>query len=362
MGEEISPEQWKRLKCDGYLRIEGAFAGAASVKLEAAVSAMLQQYPHGFVNPPLYSGLSPTPRSVAPKPSDRAPTIIIPNIGFLSPQLLQPLANPWLHALLERILGKNFYLSNTWLQLVPPGTGRLAYHKDPRGSITFNILLDDIDDSMGSTCLVPASHINTPPPSFCMDNIQKPYQTEVDMTGKAGDLVLFSPETWHGRSDNFSSKPTRRLFYNFYSRSSRFTTAWNGIVSEEMLAAARAILPREYHHMFEIDPAVTRELASLPDGGIIRRWALTASTSNCVVRDIAYAWSVYGRATGNTTHPGFLLPYTTRLVEETPFSLWKYLSHFETIPTVKNMIRGLQRNLAAWVKFSRPKMVVTADG
>jgi hypothetical protein len=359
---DISQQHWATLKTEGYLQIPGAFDGSALIELQATVEDLLFRYPNGFVNPPLYSGLSPTPRADAPKLSDRAPTVIIPNVGFLAPDLLKPLANPRLHALLERIVGKDFYLSNTWFQMVPPGTGRLAYHKDPRGSVTFNILLDDIGPQMGSTCVVPGSHINTPPPAFCMDNIQRPHPREVDLTGKAGDLVLFSPEAWHGRSDNFGGKTTSRLFYNFYNRASRTTTAWDGLVSDEMLAGARAVLPPEYHHMFQIDPDRTRQLASLTNAGIARRWGLGASSSNRILRDAVYGWIVYGRAADNHAHPGFLLPYTTRLVEETRFSVRRYVSHFKPVPTAKNMVRRIQRRALSTVGLSRAQPAPAMDG
>lgn len=63
-------------------------------------------YPHGFVNPPLYSGRRPEPRLEPPMLTERAPTVIIPNVGFMEPRLLKPLANPSPYALLERIVEK----------------------------------------------------------------------------------------------------------------------------------------------------------------------------------------------------------------------------------------------------------------
>ena len=145
------------------MSFSGAFDGVELTELDATIRSLLERYPHGFLNAPLYSGLAPEPREAAPVATDRAPTVIILNAGFLAPSLLKPLANPFLYSLLEQVVGKDFYLSNTWFQMVPPRTGRLAYHKDPCGGITLNVLLDDIDTEIGSPCLIPASHINTPP-------------------------------------------------------------------------------------------------------------------------------------------------------------------------------------------------------
>ena len=337
MKSQIAARDWNSLQTEGHVRIPAAFGGSALAKLDAAVQSLLVRYPHGFVNPPIYSSRKPEPRQQAPKTTDRAPTVIIPNVGFLEPELLEPLANPFVYDLLERIVGKDFYLSNTWFQMVPPGTGRLAYHKDPRGSVTFNILLDDIMPKMGSTCLVPGSHVNTPPPSFCMNNIQMRHGREVDMVGNAGDLVLFSAETWHGRSENVSDRWTRRLFYNFFSRSSRLTTAWNGVVDQSQLAAARAILPPEYSHMFRIDPNLTQLLSKI-EGTRFRKWGLGKSSSNRILRDIVYAKAVYGRPAESDHHPGYLLPFTTRLVEAVPFSATQYMSHIKPLPALKHMV------------------------
>jgi hypothetical protein len=360
MQSAISARQWHDLEVNGYVCVPGAFAGELAA-LDASVKGLLARYPNGFIVPPLYTGKQPTPREQMPKPTDRAPTVIIPNFGFIAPELMKPLANPFLYELIERVVGKGFCLNNTWFQMVPPGTGRLAYHKDARGSITLNILLDDIGPKMGSTCVVPGTHLNTPPPAFCMDNIQRGDPREVDMIGDAGDLVLFSNETWHARAENTSDRWTRRLFYNLCSRSSRTVTAWSGVVSEELMEAARSALPAEYRHMIRLDVDLTRELGTV-DGSALRRWGLKASSSNALLRDVAYQWTNYGRPADNDNHPGFLLPYTTRLVENTSFQPVKYLSHFKPVPTLKNMAGYMRRKAYAAVGVSRqPRANVMAE-
>jgi hypothetical protein len=340
----IQPHQWDALRRDGFLRVPGA--GAALLPgLRAATDKILAATPHGYDNSPLYSGRKPTPRAAAPKPTDRAPTVIIPHVGFLAPELLAPLADPALRGLLERIVGRDFYLSNTWFQMVPPGTGRLAYHKDPRGSITLNILLDDIEPSMGSTCVVPGTHLNTPPPAACLRDILAPRPDEIDMTGAAGDFLFFSAETWHARSENLSDRPTRRLFYNFYSRASRATTAWAGVVDPDQLAAARATLPAEAAHLFHLDPAETARLATVP-GGCLRRWGFSRSTSDAFWRDIAFAWQALGHPADHPDFPGFLLPYTTRLLEARGFAPAEYFSRLRPLTVARNTAGALRRRMA----------------
>ena len=288
----------------------------------------------------------PQPRTSAPTANDFTPTVIIPHAGFLEPRILEPLSNPNLHDFLERILGKNFYLSHTWFQKVPPGTGRLSFHKDRRGSINFNILVDDVDEKMGSTCLIPGSHNNTPPVEYYMNDPRRQHPNEVDMTGKAGDMVFFSSEAWHARSQNNSKHSTRRLFYNFFSRSSRDTTAWNGVVSDAQLAAAKAVIPSEYHHMFSVNQQEAQRLATV-QGSRLKRWALESQNSGEFFRDLAYSSLVCGRSANNDHHDGYLRPYTSRLVEETRFSALRFFLHVRPVPTLKVVAKKLLQRKAA---------------
>ena len=314
MAIRISDEQWRQLQANGYVRLPGACADMLASLVES-VRTVLSSFPYGFADPHYYKGMKPR---VLDRPSANG-RIVVPYIGFLSPELLRPLADPELHRLIERIVGKDFYLSSSWYQEVPPATRRLAYHKDVRGSISMNILLDRIEPGMGSTCLVPGSHINTPPAACCMANTLEPHPREVDLTGDAGDIVLFSTETWHGRSENRGTCRTRRLFYNFYSRSSRETTTWADVIDRDSIEKACAIFPSEYQHLFAIDGSRTRALRAIP-GAPLRKWAYAQSSSGELLRDTVYASYAYGRDPYNEREPEFLLPFTTTLTTSRPYS------------------------------------------
>ena len=302
-------------------------------ELREAVSAIMLRYPFGFSDPHFYTGRKP----VALTEQNKRPNghSIVPYVGFLDVRLLKPLANPDLHDFIERIVGKGFYLSNTWLQTVGPDTDRLLFHKDERGNITFNILLDDIGPGMGSTCVVPGTHVNTPYPTHCMRNIFERHPAERDVAGAARDLVFFSTEAWHGRSRNTGNRATRRLFYNFFSRSSRDTTTWNGVVDAAQIESAKSVIPECYHHLFRLDPQFTRTLSRV-QGPFLRKYAYEKSSSTSFWRDIFYAAYTYGKPASGDVEAGYLKPYTTRLVEMTRFDLWTYLSHLKLIPTAKN--------------------------
>jgi hypothetical protein len=345
MDAPISEMQCRELGENGYLRLRGAF-NRDLPQLNDAVDTLSKVFPYGFADPRYYTGARPRPLTSQTARSDGR--ILIPHAGFHDFRILSPLKNPFLHELLERIVGKQFYLSNTWFQAVPPGAGRMAFHKDTRGSITFNILLSEIGPAMGSTCVVPGSHINTPPANYCFSNILSAHPREVDMTGAPGDLVLFSTEAWHARSKNQGAHVTRRLFYNFYSRSSRETTAWAGVVDPKVVESARDTLPPEFGHMFELDLGLTRKLINV-GGTPLRRWAFAKSSSDDLVRDIVYAAYAYGRSPFSKSNPGFLMPYTTGLTSAGRFSLLEYISHLKVIAIVKELYHGVSRTLRDFI-------------
>jgi hypothetical protein len=114
-------------------------------------------------------------------------------------------------------------------------------------------------------------------------------------------------------------------------------------VDAASIAAACKVLPAQYHHMFRIDADLTKQLAAV-GGGVIRRWSLKHSSSESLFRDFIYAWNNYGYSADHTAYPGFLLPYTTRLIEDSPFSVRRYLSQMRAKPTAKNAMRYLQQS------------------
>lgn len=351
--EDLLQQRRDQLAQNGYLHLSKPLEKTDLTEIYAAVKRMETRFPFGFINKGVYSGQRPRPRQKAPEPSDYAPTIIYPNIGFIEPALLAPLKYEAVHDLIKSVIGEDYYLSNTWMQNVPPETGRMAFHKDPRGSISFVLMLDDIGDDMGSTCLVPGSHINTPPAAYCMDNIQQPHPKEIDLCGKAGDIVFFSPETWHARAANHSKSPTRRLFYNFYSRSSKATTSWANGVSEEEVIRAQASLPERYQKMFVIDSSLSAALQTHLSSSELTNGS---SSHSQFFADIKHSRLFYGKSCIHPTLPNYTIPYTTRLMERSTFSLNQYLRCIKIIPTIKIFARSLLEKirLSANAKKTNP--------
>lgn len=328
----------KVLHCEGFVRIKAATDESIFKKMIKAVSALEELYPNGFINKGVYSLEAMEARTAAPKTTDRAPTAIYPNVGFLAPELLLPLAIPAIRSIVESMVGNDYYLSNTWMQRVPPETGRMAYHKDPRGSVTFILMLDDIDDNMGSTNLIPRSHLNTPPPAYCMSNIQNRHPKEVDLTGNAGDIVFFTPDTWHARAENRSGKSTRRLFYNFYSKSSKSTTSWANAVSKSAIAEVLRIVPELPPSLFVINPEYTISQQNLSHSS--KYLKLGTKSHDGIRADIAFSRQIYGQSCLIANGAG-AKSYTNRAMEANPFNIVEYLQHFKFVPTSKIAVKRL---------------------
>ena len=117
-----------------------------------------------------------------------------------------------------------------------------------------------------------------------------------------------------------------------------------------------ATLPVDFHHMFDIDPDRTRQLATVR-GSALKRWAFAQSSSDDFFRDISYAAYAYGQSPENLQSQGFLLPYTTRLTESRRFSVVEYLSHLRLVPSLKGVyayLRRTGRNIMRRLRYAAP--------
>ncbi len=345
--------EMEHLHQHGWLRVSDVVSQETLAEMLAAAKRLEVQFPLGFTHNDNYSDRTIVPRTAPPKPTEFATNHIYPNVGFLEPVLLAPLANPAIHEFIESVVGRDYYLSNTWMQCVPTGTGRMWFHKDPRGSVSFTFLLDSIGPRSGSTCVVPGTQLNTPPADFCLNDINQAHPDEVELRGEPGDIVFFAPEAWHGRAVNASGQTTRRLFFNFYSRSSKASTSWAKGVSEEQVEKVKATLPEKTHRMFELDPVLTARLQT--DAFTSGELRVGAKSHDRVLADITHALRTYGKSSGHPKHPGYLLPYTTRLTEHQNFSIIQYLRQIRPVATLKTWFRPLSKKLPQFQNRQRYK-------
>lgn len=327
----------------GHLLIPGAIGPEGMARILAAARRLKEQFPNGFDHTSGFAADAMTPRGAYPTPSDRAPTVIYHNAGFLEPDLLLPLQDERIYNTVAEIVGRDFYLSNVWLQIVPPGTGRMGYHKDEHGSVSITMPLDEIGWDMGSTCVVPGSHLNTPPPNFCMPDILKEHPREAQLAGAPGDVVIFTPETWHGRAPNTGNIPTCRLFFNFYSRSSRESTRWSGSIAPDQVSKVADGFPSSARHMFRIDPVPAPAVIS---NGFERWVKAEGSSSASPTFSGLFREYFYWRYALQTPLPADvrsvdLPPFRTTITASSEFSAGTYFRHLNVKRTVKHLARTL---------------------
>lgn len=341
MVTSLSPDLTRRFYQDGYLNVPGLLDNGDFERMRAAAKRLEASYPNGFSHAEGFAATQMVPRQSYPTPQDRAPTVIYHNAGFLEPDLLLPLQNDTVYDTIEAVVGADFYLSNVWLQVVPPGTGRMGYHKDEHGSVSITIPLDPIGWNSGSTCLVPGTHANTPPPNFCMSDILAQHGREHQLSGAAGDVIFFTPETWHGRAQNETNKPTCRLFFNFYSRSSRDETRWSQTIAPERVDEVARLFPAERRHMFRLG-AVKPEMSAQSrfESWVMSRGSSSADTSMAgLVREYFY-WRYTARQPLPKQVRGTLPPsFRTTISESSRFSTLDYLRHVNWMRTAKNAAR-----------------------
>lgn len=344
MGCELDRAQWQSLRENGYVRVENIFSAEEFSALAAACAALLDRYPYGFVHSgPDYDPANPRPRSTPPSPDEFTPTTIIPHIGFREPIFHQIVERDLIYNTIERVLGPDFVLSNSWLQVVPAGlAARMAYHKDPRGSFSFTVLLDDQDRNTGSTCLIPGSHRSTPPPDYAIAMPHREHPQEVHISGKAGDICFFSPEAWHGRAPNLSDRPTLRLFFACYGRRSHDATSWSRAIGPDELSAAMDKLQPAHRHLLRVDPGTNREARQ--HWGRFRRWFTAEGRSSTrLLQDFFFGLFGPRPRVGRGGAPSDLPPYVTNLAGR--FEPLRYLANVNIARTLKLVIAaGLERH------------------
>jgi hypothetical protein len=270
----LTEEQWEVLKRDGALYLPGLIRGDELRRLQESVSALRRDLPYGYVYGTEYSRTTPKKQEAAP-PVDPLQVMPVFDSGFMDPVFHEFLAKPEIHDGFERILGKDFVLDNTIVHTVRLGTKRLPFHKDAHGLALAVVLLDKCGWDNGGTSFAPATHINSPPPSYCMEDVRARPSAEGQTVGAAGDVYILCVDAWHGRAANIGPGDTSKLMLHVNSRTNFRAPAWFRRFAPEEVARARAKLPPHARHLLEWSHEETQqrqqELAAL---GAVKRWAV----------------------------------------------------------------------------------------
>ena len=128
-------------------------------------------------------------------------------------------------ACIAHVLGE-FKLSSLNSRAALPGRGHQGLHADWAGPVPaggYQVcnsiwLLDDFTTRNGATRVVPGSHRSGTAPRLAMPDPAAAHPDEVQITGRAGTVVIFNSHLWHGGTQNRSDRPRRALHSYFTGR------------------------------------------------------------------------------------------------------------------------------------------------
>ncbi|NIK57834.1 phytanoyl-CoA dioxygenase family protein [Kribbella shirazensis] len=134
-------------------------------------------------------------------------------------------SHPRVLAAMKHVLGE-FRLSSLNSRAALPGEGHQALHADfghPVEPGAYEVcnsiwLLDDFTPENGATRVVPGSHRRGTMPADEMPDPAAPHPDQRQLTGRAGDVVIFNSHLWHGGTLNRTAKPRRAMHSYFAHR------------------------------------------------------------------------------------------------------------------------------------------------
>ncbi|MDP6504984.1 MAG: phytanoyl-CoA dioxygenase family protein [Planctomycetota bacterium] len=135
------------------------------------------------------------------------------------------LVTPRVLAGVSHVLGTSIQLSSLSSRAPLPGQGQQGLHNDwpvEDDSREYQVcnaawLLDDCGEENGGTRFVPASHLLWQNPQDVLEDPEADHPDQVNMTGKAGDVVIFNSHLWHGGALNNSDRQ-RHIVLSYFTR------------------------------------------------------------------------------------------------------------------------------------------------
>lgn len=132
-------------------------------------------------------------------------------------------SHPRVLAAMRHVLGE-FRLSSLNSRAALPGEGHQALHADSGHPVepgAYEVcnsiwLLDDFTPENGATRVVPGSHRRGTMPADEMPDPAAPHPDQIQLTGRAGTVVIFNSHLWHGGTKNHTDKP-RRAMHSYFA-------------------------------------------------------------------------------------------------------------------------------------------------
>ena len=132
-------------------------------------------------------------------------------------------SHPRVLAAMKHVLGE-FKLSSLNSRAAHPGQGHQGLHADfghPVEPGAYEVcnsiwLLDDFAPENGATRVVPGSHRRGTMPGDEMADPADEHPDQIQLTGKAGTVVVFNSHLWHGGTQNRTDRP-RRAMHSYFA-------------------------------------------------------------------------------------------------------------------------------------------------
>ena len=214
-GYALTDEERKRFTSDGYVLLEQALADDEVDRF----TALADRYDAEFRADPDVDQYYP---------------LNLHDLVGREPEFLDLVDWPTTFPKIVGALGWNIQLFHTQLVVTPPmpkeaPPGGYAYHQDnnrmnrdfetpaphPRVSAKLGYFLTDLPEpGMGNLCVVPGSHQTL---ELERDDDGQPVGA-IEVTARAGDVILFDRRIWHSASTNLSDVPRKVLFYGYSYR------------------------------------------------------------------------------------------------------------------------------------------------
>ncbi|MBB5837768.1 phytanoyl-CoA dioxygenase family protein [Kribbella italica] len=135
-------------------------------------------------------------------------------------------SHPRVLAAMRHVLGAEFRLSSLNSRAALPGQGHQSLHADfdrPVAPGEYEVcnsiwLLDDFTPENGATRVVPGSHRRGTMPGDEMPDPAATHPDQIQLTAKAGTVVIFNSHLWHGGTQNHTTRPRRAMHSYFAHR------------------------------------------------------------------------------------------------------------------------------------------------
>lgn len=250
-----APSAAESLQSEGYVVLEGIFAGEELAELRADVERVFDEYPPDERGDP--------PEFSAPFRHEMLNRSSLVQLAIGNPRILEvvePLLGEDCHVIANTAWrqqsGENEHLGRFWHidggPHVPrdpsvPWDPRIPY---PIFAIAAHLYLWDCPIEAGPTGVIPKSHTSgqTPPSRrLADDDLRWEGRAAVPVVAEAGDVALFVSDIWHRRLPPRAGDPGRMFVQCHYGRRDlaqriRPTSVANQLAEE---AVARARTPRE---------------------------------------------------------------------------------------------------------------------